>query len=87
MELITYLLWLALVGLVVGAVARLIVPGPDPMGVLATMLIGLGGSILAGLVARLIWGDTASAGFILAVVVTAGLVWLLRPRDRTRSPV
>jgi uncharacterized membrane protein YeaQ/YmgE (transglycosylase-associated protein family) len=44
--------WL-LVGLVAGAIARLLVPGEDPMGILGTMLLGLVGSVIGGLVADL----------------------------------
>ncbi|HXF57363.1 MAG TPA: GlsB/YeaQ/YmgE family stress response membrane protein [Actinomycetota bacterium] len=47
------IVWL-IVGLVAGAIARLLVPGEDPMGILGTMLLGLVGSVLGGLVADLI---------------------------------
>ena len=53
---ITLRLLLALSGLIVGALGRLIVPGPNPMGLLETIVIGLGGSFLGGLIARLGFG-------------------------------
>lgn len=83
MDIVGYLVALAIVGLVVGALARLIVPGPDPMGVLGTIGVGIVGSFAAGLIARAVW-DSPTPGFILAVVVTALFVWLLRPRARAR---
>lgn len=59
-------------GLVIGAIARLLRPGPDDLGLLATLLIGLAGSIVGGLIASLlgtgdIW-ELNVLGFILAVV-------------------
>lgn len=59
-------------GLVIGAIARLLRPGPEDLGLLATLLIGLAGSIAGGLIASLfgtgdIW-ELNVLGFILAVV-------------------
>ncbi len=83
MDIIGYLIALAVVGLIVGALGRLIVPGPDPMGIFGTIAVGLVGSFAAGLLARAVW-DSPAPGLILAVLVTALLVWLLRPRARAR---
>jgi uncharacterized protein (TIGR03382 family) len=66
-------------GLVVGALGRLAIPGPDPMGIGMTILVGVGGSLLGGLVSRLLFGDRP-AGMILSVAGAALLVWLLRRR-------
>ena len=41
------MIWALLIGLVVGAIAKIILPGKDPGGILVTMLIGVGGSMLA----------------------------------------
>jgi uncharacterized membrane protein YeaQ/YmgE (transglycosylase-associated protein family) len=54
MNLIVYLIVLAISGLIVGALARLALPGRDPMSLLQTMLIGIAGSFAAGLVSLLI---------------------------------
>jgi uncharacterized membrane protein YeaQ/YmgE (transglycosylase-associated protein family) len=59
-------------GLVIGAIARLLRPGPENLGLLATLLIGLAGSVVGGLIASLlgtgnIW-ELNVLGFILAVV-------------------
>ncbi|HLI15654.1 MAG TPA: hypothetical protein VKV23_06355 [Acidimicrobiales bacterium] len=74
-------------GLVIGALGRLVVPGPNPMGVVQTILVGLAGSLLGGLVGRLVFGLRYRYSFglalVLSVLATALLVYLLqRPRRR-----
>jgi len=83
---LVFLLWLALGGLIIGALGRLVVPGPDPMGIGATILIGIGGSLLAGLITDAIWGRRYAPGLLLSVACAALLVWLVR-RSRTRPTV
>jgi len=83
METLIFLLWLALSGLIVGALGRLALPGPDPMSIGMTILIGIGGSLLAGLVAYAIWGRNYAPGLILSVAAATFLVWLVR-RSRSR---
>ena len=61
-----FLVVLALSGLVVGALARLALPGPDPMSIPATIGLGLGGSFLGGVVARVLLGT--GGGLIFAVL-------------------
>lgn len=60
------LIWMLIIGLVVGALAKLIMPGPDPGGMFTTMLLGVAGSFLAGLAGRLLgmYGPGQSAGFL-----------------------
>jgi uncharacterized membrane protein YeaQ/YmgE (transglycosylase-associated protein family) len=69
-------LWAALVGLVVGAVAKLIMPGKDPGGFIVTMLLGIAGSIVATWLGRLVgwYQEGQSAGFIMSI---AGAILLL----------
>jgi uncharacterized membrane protein YeaQ/YmgE (transglycosylase-associated protein family) len=62
---------LIIVGLIVGALGRLIHPGPDPMGILMTIVIGIASALLVG---WLVGGGIL--GFILAVIVAAVLVML-----------
>ena len=47
-----HILWSLIVGLVVGALAKLFMPGKDPGGVIITMLLGVAGSLVAGFVGR-----------------------------------
>ena len=77
MDLIFYLLVLCLIGLVVGAFARLALPGRDPMRIWQTIAVGIGGSLLAGIVARVVF-DRDGAGSLLSVVFAAGIVYLIR---------
>ena len=64
------LLWMALIGLVVGALAKLIMPGKDPGGILITMLLGIAGALIAGWIGRAVgWYQPGqSAGFIMSLV-------------------
>jgi uncharacterized membrane protein YeaQ/YmgE (transglycosylase-associated protein family) len=70
---------LIVVGLIVGALGRLIHPGRDPIPIWLTILIGIAAALIAGL---LIGGVL---GFILAVVIAAGLVALLGTGYRARA--
>lgn len=83
------LLALALSGLLVGALGRLVVPGPNPMGILQTMLVGLAGSFLGGLVGRLVLGwryrYSYGLGLVLSVAFAALIVWYLDPRRHSRQ--
>jgi uncharacterized membrane protein YeaQ/YmgE (transglycosylase-associated protein family) len=63
--LIAFIVILALFGLIVGALARLALPGPDPMGILATIGLGLAGSFVGGLIAHLFIGRSGSIIFSL----------------------
>lgn len=77
MSLLTYLVILLLTGLVVGALARLALPGRDPMSIPQTIAIGMAGSLVAGLIAYAI-GDRDGIGILPAVLVSTGLVYLVR---------
>ena len=79
MSLIGYIISLLFTGLIVGAIARLLLPGRDPMSIPQTIGIGIAGSLIAGLIYRVISdGKAQGGGIILAVVVTVGLVYLVR---------
>jgi uncharacterized membrane protein YeaQ/YmgE (transglycosylase-associated protein family) len=64
------LLWTAIIGLVVGALAKLIMPGKDPGGILVTMIIGIAGSFLGTFLGRMVghYQEGQSAGFIMSLV-------------------
>lgn len=82
MSIILYLILLAVSGLFVGALARLLLPGRDPMGIMATIAVGLVGSFIAGLIVWAISGEPRSGGILLSVLVSVGLVYAIR---RSRS--
>jgi uncharacterized membrane protein YeaQ/YmgE (transglycosylase-associated protein family) len=71
-----HFLWMCLIGLVAGALAKLIMPGKDPGGIIVTMLIGIAGSLVAGFLGRALgWYQAGQgAGLIMSV---AGAVLLL----------
>jgi uncharacterized membrane protein YeaQ/YmgE (transglycosylase-associated protein family) len=77
MSLILFIILLAIIGLFVGAIARFLLPGPDPMGVGGTILIGLAGSFIAGLFSWYVL-KRHGAGLILSVLFTMLLLWIRR---------
>ena len=77
MSLLAYLIILALSGLFVGALARLSLPGPDPMSIFQTILLGLAGNFIAGIVVWLVWRHTAP-GIILSVACSSLILFLIR---------
>jgi uncharacterized membrane protein YeaQ/YmgE (transglycosylase-associated protein family) len=81
------LLWTAIIGLVVGAVAKLLMPGKDPGGWIVTMLLGLAGSFVAGYLGRLAgwYHEGQSAGFIMSVLGAILLLFLYRVLVRQKT--
>jgi uncharacterized membrane protein YeaQ/YmgE (transglycosylase-associated protein family) len=74
-----HLLGQALFGLVVGALAKLIMPGQDPGGMIITMLLGLVGSMLGTFVGRALWGGADySAGWITSILGAIVLLAIYR---------
>ena len=65
-----HILWTILIGLVAGAIAKLIMPGKDPGGLIITILLGIAGSLIATYLGHLIgWYQAGqSAGFIGAII-------------------
>jgi uncharacterized membrane protein YeaQ/YmgE (transglycosylase-associated protein family) len=78
MSLIVYLIIIALTGLVVGGLARLALPGPDPMSLGQTMLLGIAGSFIAGVLMYLITGGAYGAGITLSIVVSTVIMYFIR---------
>ena len=77
-------IWWLIIGLIAGALARLVMPGRDPMGIIATILLGIVGSIIGGLVSWAIWGaETTGTGFrpgglILSILGAILVLWIWR---------
>ena len=84
------LIWWLIIGLVAGGLARLIMPGRDEMSLIATLLLGIAGSIVGGLVSWAIWGvDTEGfrpGGLLLSLLGAILLLWVWRTL-KTRSTV
>jgi uncharacterized membrane protein YeaQ/YmgE (transglycosylase-associated protein family) len=81
MDVIGYIISLLITGLVVGALGRLVVPGRNPMSLLATLGVGVLGALVGGLIAGAL-GLGWLLTIILEVIVAALLVWLLTTRYR-----
>jgi uncharacterized membrane protein YeaQ/YmgE (transglycosylase-associated protein family) len=75
-----HLLWALIIGLVIGALAKLIMPGKDPGGILITMLIGVAGSMLASLIGHAAgwYGQNQGAGFFASIVGSVLLLAIYR---------
>ena len=71
-----HLLWMCLIGLLVGALAKFIMPGKDPGGLIVTILLGIAGSIVGGFLGRALgWYQAGQgAGFLMSM---AGAILLL----------
>ena len=65
-----HIIWALIIGLVVGALAKLIMPGKDPGGIIVTSLIGIAGAVTAHLIGRAAgwYAPDQSAGFIASIV-------------------
>jgi uncharacterized membrane protein YeaQ/YmgE (transglycosylase-associated protein family) len=77
MGLLAYLIILAISGLVVGALARLALPGPDPMGIGMTILVGIAGSFIGGIIMALLFRRNG-AGIVVSVACATLIVYLMR---------
>lgn len=82
---IAYILALILSGLIVGALGRLAIPGPNPMTIPMTIAVGIGGSLLGGLIGTVLFNR--SGGLLLAVLGAALIVWLLEKRRAGSGPL
>lgn len=87
-----FIIWLLIIGLIAGALARLLVPGRDPMGILGTLVLGIVGSLVGGFLSNLVFshGHRLQLGFagILGSVIGAIIVLLIwRAISSRRSTV
>lgn len=72
-------LWMLIIGLIAGAIAKLIMPGKDPGGIVVTMLLGIAGSFVGGFLARAVGvGDGGAAGLIGAIIGAVILLAIYR---------
>lgn len=73
------IIWTVIVGLIVGAIARWIMPGVQNMGWILTSLLGIGGAIVGGVISSLIWktpdGRFHPAGWIMSIIGALILLW------------
>ena len=74
------ILWTILIGLLIGVVAKFLMPGKDPGGFIVTILLGIAGSFLAGVIGRALgwYNEGEPAGFIFSVIGAILLLVLYR---------
>jgi uncharacterized membrane protein YeaQ/YmgE (transglycosylase-associated protein family) len=74
-------------GLIVGALAKLVMPGRDPGGIIVTMLIGIAGSLLGGFIGRAMgfYGPNQAAGYLMSILGAVVLLALYRMIVRRRA--
>jgi uncharacterized membrane protein YeaQ/YmgE (transglycosylase-associated protein family) len=82
------ILWAIIVGLVVGAIAKLIMPGHDGGSILMTILLGIAGSLLAGFLGRAmgLYREGQGAGIIASIVGAIILLFIYRAFRHRRVP-
>jgi uncharacterized membrane protein YeaQ/YmgE (transglycosylase-associated protein family) len=76
-----------IIGLLAGALARLLMPGKDPMGILMTILLGIAGSVVGGFIGSLIWKPADGSffrpgGFLLSLLGALLLLFIWRKFKR-----
>ena len=68
-----------LFGLVIGVIAKLLMPGRDPGGIVLTAVIGMVGALIGTLIGRVLWGGPGySAGWITSIIGAVLLLWAYR---------
>ncbi len=76
-----------LFGLIVGAIAKLVMPGRDPGGIIVTMLLGIAGAVLGGFIGRAMgfYGPDETAGWLMSIAGAILLLVLYRLVARRRT--
>ncbi|HEY8482897.1 MAG TPA: hypothetical protein VIL71_24030 [Spirillospora sp.] len=94
-DMLTTILWFIVVGAVVGALARLLVPGRNPIGVVLTILVGIAGAVVGGVISNALGAGTVIAVVFAVLIAAMGVMALTsmntrgggrrgwRPRRRT----
>jgi uncharacterized membrane protein YeaQ/YmgE (transglycosylase-associated protein family) len=82
-----HIVWMLIVGLIVGFVAKLLMPGRDPGGFIVTMLIGVAGSFVAGFAGRAagLYRTGETPGFIMSVLGALVLLFIYRMIQKRRA--
>ena len=83
----TGILVMIVLGLIVGAVAKLAMPGNDPGGIIITILLGIAGAVVGGFLGRAIglYQEGQPAGFVMSVVGALVLLFIYRMMTRSRA--
>jgi uncharacterized membrane protein YeaQ/YmgE (transglycosylase-associated protein family) len=82
---VIHAIWFILAGIIIGFLARLLLPGRDPIGIVGTMVIGIVGALVGGYLWEGIFGDNAGVSWIGAVIVAMVLLFIYRKMTYGRS--
>jgi uncharacterized membrane protein YeaQ/YmgE (transglycosylase-associated protein family) len=77
---LSFLIVMAVAGLVTGALARLSLPGRDPMSIPATMGLGVAGSLIGGVMVYAVTDDSYGAGLPVSVACSSAILYVIRRR-------
>jgi uncharacterized membrane protein YeaQ/YmgE (transglycosylase-associated protein family) len=72
------IIWVLVIGLVIGAIAKLLMPGKDPGGCIITMLLGIAGAFVGTWIGRIFAGENYIAGWIMSIIGAMILLLLYR---------
>ncbi len=74
------ILWTIIIGGIIGAIAKFVMPGKDPGGMIITIVLGIAGAFLAGLLGRTLgwYAEGEAAGFIASILGAILLLWIYR---------
>ncbi|HEY7098097.1 MAG TPA: GlsB/YeaQ/YmgE family stress response membrane protein [Terriglobales bacterium] len=80
-------LWVIIIGLIVGAIAKLLMPGKDPGGFIITILLGIAGSVIATWIGHAVglYSEGQSAGFLMSIIGAIILLAIYRVTLGKRS--
>jgi uncharacterized membrane protein YeaQ/YmgE (transglycosylase-associated protein family) len=83
------ILWAIFIGLIVGVLAKLVMPGRDPGGIIVTILLGITGAVVATFLGRQLgwYAEGESAGFVASILGSVLLLLLYRVIRRPRTVV
>ena len=83
-----HIIWAAIIGLVVGLIAKLIMHGTGPAGCIPTALLGIGGSLLAGWLGQFVgwYQEGQPAGFITSILGAMLLLWIYKLVKKDTGP-
>ena len=81
------LIWIIVIGAVVGALAKFAMPGADPGGFFVTSLLGMGGAVVATLLGRFIglYGSNQGAGFVASILGAVLVLYVYRTMKKRQA--
>jgi uncharacterized membrane protein YeaQ/YmgE (transglycosylase-associated protein family) len=79
------ILYYILIGLVVGLLARLLLPGRDPIGIIGTIVVGVLGAVIGGYLAGAVFEETDGVDWIASILVAIALLFIYRRMTAGRT--